>query len=1099
MLLKEIERANTNGYMPQIRHYTPIEIRQQNYDRIRSEIFGSNLNSKLISRRILKVREKFKERHRMRKAIVESIRKLDRIVKDPRIFVRVKIGENEISGLLDSGASVSVLGRNCRELVTKLDLVIYPMMTTVKTASGHQQRLLGKVKTSIKFKDQEQLMFLYLCPDLEQELYLGIDFWEKFGLIPEVVTIDEMNIEKAEKTYGDCNSEYKLKPHLLDSEQQEELNKVIGLFRTFESNGLGITHLEKHNIKLVDGAVPVKDRHYPMSPAVQEITYSEVDKMLELKVIEESESPWSNRTTIVRKPGKNRFCLDARKLNDLTIKDAYPLQNIEGILSRIDETYYISSVDLKFAFWQIELEEESKQYTAFTVPGRPLYQFRVMPFGLCNAAQRLCRLMDKVIPQSIKQNVFIYLDDLLVISSSFSEHIMLLKKVADCLKKANLTIGLKKSQFCFQELKYLGFIIGGGMLKTDPGKIEAIRNIKIPKTTREVRSFLGTAGWYRRFIKNFAIIAAPLTDTLKKSQKFIMTPEALESFEALKKALTTAPVLKHPDFSKRFYIQCDASNYGLGAVLYQLGKNNEEHPIAFYSQKLNSCQQKYSVTEKECLAAVMAIKKFRPYVELMPFTVITDHASLKWLMTLKDLSGRLARWSLLLQAYDFNIEHRKGSENVVADMLSRSPTDDNVSIDELNDGQILDFETTEFECEEYMELIKNIDENSSSLPDLKVIDGKIYKKTLPEPTLEEEYNWKLWIPSNLTSTIIEKAHLDHTAAHGGIRKTLERVKRFFYWPKMSIHVKEYVKSCLTCKEIKSVNCRQMPEIGEEVVTERPFQKLYIDFLGKYPRSKRGNCYIFIVVDHFTKFTFLKAMKEATASNVVKFLVHEIFHKFGVPEIIHSDNGAQFVSKIFTDMIQAYRITHMKTAYYSPQSNAAERVNQSVLNAIRAYLKEDHRDWDLYLSEIECSLRTSIHSTIGVTPFFALFGFQMFSNGCDYKLARKLGSLTDHEILGLPASEKLEIIRQKIRENMHGAYERTSERYNKRARHAKFVPGQEVFRRNNILSDFEKNRNSKFCRKFIKCRILKPIGNNMYELENMQGKSIGIFHAKDIKV
>lgn len=287
----------------------------------------------------------------------------------------------------------------------------------------------------------------------------------------------------------------------------------------------------------------MKDRYYPISPAVQEIVYREIDMMLDLKVIELSESPWSHRTTVVRKPGKNRFCLDARKLNNLTIKDAYPLQNIDGILSRIDETHFISSVDLKYAFWQIELDEESKPYTAFTVAGRPLYQFRVMPFGLCNAAQRLCRLMDKVIPQRLKDNVFIYLDDLLVISSTFDKHILLLKEVANFLKKANLTIGLKKSQFCFQELRYLGFIIGGGVLKTDPEKIKAIKQIKLPKNTREVRSFLGTAGWYRRFIKDFASISAPLTDTLKKSKKFVITGEARESFENLKKALTTAPVL----------------------------------------------------------------------------------------------------------------------------------------------------------------------------------------------------------------------------------------------------------------------------------------------------------------------------------------------------------------------------------------------------------------------------------------------------------------------------------------------------------------------------------------------------------------------------
>lgn len=481
---------------------------------------------------------------------------------------------------------------------------------------------------------------------------------------------------------------------------------------------------------------------------------------------------------------------------------------------------------------------------------------------------------------------------------------------------------------------------------------------------------------------------------------------------------------------------------------------------------------------------------------MMPFTVITDHASLKWLMTLKDLSGRLARWSLELQAYDFEIKHRKGSENVVADMLSRNPQ---YSVGEINKDALLDFETVEFESGEYLDLIRDIIENSEKLPDIKVIDGIVYKRTIFNQNINEEYHWKLWVPENLTVTIIEKAHAPNNVAHGGIAKTMERIKRFFYWPKMTSQIRNYVSDCKSCKESKPATSNLMPEIGKEVITERPFQKLYIDFLGKFPMSKSGNCYIFIVVDHFSKFTFLKTMREATTKNVVQFLVTEIFHKFGVPEIIHSDNGAQFVAKAFQSMIEAYKIKHLKTAVYSPQSNASERVNQSVLAAIRTYLDEDHRDWDLYLTQIECAIRTSVHSATGVTPFFALFGYNMFSSGADYKLARRLSSLTDHEIKNLNRNKKLELIREKIKQNIHNAYVKSAQGYNKRARVIKFLPGQEVYRRNTVLSDFKKNINAKFCKKFIKCRILKPVGNNMYELESMNGRAIGTYHVKDIKI
>lgn len=330
--------------------------------------------------------------------------------------------------------------------------------------------------------------------------------------------------------------------------------------------------------------------------------------------------------------------------------------------------------------------------------------------------------------------------------------------------------------------------------------------IHVPKSPREVRSFLGTAGWYRRFIKDFASKSAPLTDTLKKGQKFAISPEAMESFKMLKQALTSAPVLRHPDFRREFFIQCDASEYGVGAVLFQRNDEGEENPIAFYSQKLNPCQRNYSVTEKECLAAVLAVKRFRPYVELMKFTIITDHASLKWLMSLKDLSGRLARWSLQLQAYDFSIEHRKGSENVVADTLSRLPIDSGLTTEEIDmQSELLDFETTAFDSEEYTELRDTIPKNKEKLPDLKVEEDKIYIRNKTFEADLTEFEWKLWIPLDITYVLIQKAHNYNNTVHDGINKTLNRLRTFYYWPKMVSQVRQYVRNCDICKETKSSN------------------------------------------------------------------------------------------------------------------------------------------------------------------------------------------------------------------------------------------------------------------------------------------------------
>lgn len=313
----------------------------------------------------------------------------------------------------------------------------------------------------------------------------------------------------------------------------------------------------------------------------------------------------------------------------------------------------------------------------------------------------------------------------------------------------------------FQRTSFLGYIVGQGHVKPDPNKVAAIQDFPVPISQKQVRRFLGVCVWYRRFIRGFASVATPLTNTLKKRNTFLMSPEAVNSFEALKTALISAPLLSNPDFSKPFVIQCDASSNGIGGVLFQYDEENNEKPIAYFSEKLNDCQQKYSVTEQECYAAVRAVSKFRHYIEGTAFTIITDHASLKWLMGLKDLSGRLARWSLKLQAFTFQIEHRKGSRNVVPDVLSR------VHLEQIslrsNDLIMVDLRSPEFQSKEYLDLIATVIKNQKTLPDIKVDNQFDYKRMFPieSHSIAREHQWKLW---KIQIRLFNK-HIIHPVAH----------------------------------------------------------------------------------------------------------------------------------------------------------------------------------------------------------------------------------------------------------------------------------------------------------------------------------------------
>lgn len=315
---------------------------------------------------------------------------------------------------------------------------------------------------------------------------------------------------------------------------------------------------------------------------------------------------------------------------------------------------------------------------------------------------------------------------------------------------------------------------------------------------------------------------------------------------------------------------------------------------------------------------------------------------------------------------------------------------------------------------------------------------------------------------------------------------------------MNAQIREYVRRCETCKEAKA-NYRNMQQPMEANVSfERPFQKVYVDFLGPYVRSKANNSYIFIVLDHFTKYVLLKPMSKATSRNVIKFLMDDVFHKFGVPEVLMSDNGQQFVGKDFTNFLESYGVKQFKTGVYSPQANQSERVNQSILSAIRSYLKDDQRDWDQNLSSIECALRSSVHSSIGMTPYFALFGTNMVTHGSVYRLAKQLECMSDPDFSALPKSSKLELVRNEVKKNLQKSYLDRSRKYNIRTRKVRFLPGQEVYHRNHQSSDFSKNINAKLCKKFVKCRIVRAVGNVLYEIEDLKGKSLGVYHVRDLK-
>lgn len=493
-----------------------------------------------------------------------------------------------------------------------------------------------------------------------------------------------------------------------NSEEKQAIRNLCFEFRDiFYNENLPLTFTNKiqHKINLTD-ETPIFTKSYRYPEVHRAEVKNQIEKMLQQDIIQHSTSPWSSPLWIVPKKldasGKRkwRVVIDYRKLNEKTIDDKYPLPNITDILDRLGRSQYFSTLDLASGFHQIQMNEADIPKTAFSTENGH-YEFKRMSFGLKNSPSTFQRVMDNILRGLQSEICFVYLDDIVIFSTSLQEHISRLRSIFERLREANFKIQLDKSEFLRKEVSYLGHIITPSGVHPNPDKVSAIKDFPIPQTAKQIKSFLGLVGYYRKFIKDFAQISKPLTKCLKKNAKIEHDQNFINAFNTCKHLLINAPLLQYPDFSKPFILSTDASNIALGAVLSQ-GPIGSDKPVAYASRTLNDSEQRYSTIEKELLAIVWACKYFRPYLFGRKFTIYTDHRPLVWLFKLKEPNSKLIRWRLKLEEFNYDVVYRKGQTNTIADALSRIPVNvlENESILN-NPGEINE------DVLEYLQLSKN--------------------------------------------------------------------------------------------------------------------------------------------------------------------------------------------------------------------------------------------------------------------------------------------------------------------------------------------------------------------------------------------------------
>ncbi|UYV79552.1 K02A2.6-like [Cordylochernes scorpioides] len=922
-------------------------------------------------------------------------------------------------------------------------------------------------------------------------------------LIPQGMHVaDSAVIEDSQLcTLADCNqveteaehsedpkiSEFFIDDSLVESQKEKLRNLLKNYTDIFEfSKRKQFKDVNvKHRINTGDH-LPTKQRPYRVAPRERQIIQDEVNKMEKLDIIQPSESPWASPVVLIRKKdGSWRFCVDYRRLNKITKKDVYPLPRIDDTLDCLRGARFYSSMDLQSGYWQIDVEESDREKTAFITPDG-LYEFKVMPFGLCNAPATFKRMIDNLL-KGLKWTICLcYLDDIIVFSDGFEEHLRRLQLVLNCLKKAGLCLNSKKCKFGAKTITVLGHEVSENGIRPDQEKIRAVRDFATPRSLKEVRSFLGLSSYYRRFIPNYAHVAQPLNDLLKKDSAFNWNQEEQNAFEALKSALISEPALGHFDYSSPTEIHTDASNYGIGAVLVQIQKG-KERAIAYASRTLNKAEKNYSTTERECLAIIWAINKFRPYVFGQPFTIVTDHHSLCWLTNLKDPCGRLARWALRLQEFDVTVVYKSGRKHQDADCLSRSPLEYSEDMEE----DIPSIVTLQNFSEEQMndQAIRKIADKLQSSPNNSFvkIDNTLYRKNY-DPMGKP---WLLVVPRHLRQELLKNFHDSPTAGHLGFTKTYDRIRKKYYWPGMYRTVRRYVAHCSDCQRRKHQPQLPSGHLQPIPVPEVAFEKVGMDLLGRFPTSEGGNRWIIVCTDYLTKYAITKALPTSESMEVAKFFIEDVILKHGAPRELITDRGRNFTSSMISDLNNQCRITHRKTTAYHPQTNGlTERLNKTIADMLSMYVDVNHKDWDRILPFVTFAYNTAKQESTGFTPFFLVHGREA-ETPLDVLFPKLLPEDDDFiQTLGARAEEARKLAR------IHSMRSQGSNKHRYDAHHRNIIyqPGDLVW----IFIPVRKvGYSEKLMRRYFgPYKVTRKISDVTYEVETF-GNQLGRRKTKDL--
>ncbi|KAJ2949128.1 hypothetical protein O0L34_g6069 [Tuta absoluta] len=890
------------------------------------------------------------------------------------------------------------------------------------------------------------------------------------------VKLDDPSVEPLDK------NEIKTGP-AFDDKQKDRLYTLLQNYRDCFATKLsevGCVAGFKMKIDLVDNK-PIVYRPYRLSFFEREQVRETIDELLRNDIIQESTSDYASPILMVKKKtGEMRLCVDFRALNNKTVKDRFPLPLIDDQVSNLSGNNFFTTLDLASGYYQIQMAEESQHLTGFVTPDGH-YEFKRMPFGLANAPAVFQRLINKILGNRRFEYALAYLDDVLIPARDVEEMFQRLEEVLKLFRVYGLTLKLSKCRFFDTTVNYLGYDISSQGIQPSEAKVLAVKEFPAPQNVHEVRQFLGLTGYFRKFIKGYGEIARPLTSLLKKETAWQWSDLQKQAFNLLKESLVSRPVLALYDATLETELHTDASSLGVGSILMQWQRDTHVlKPVCYFSRQTTPEERHLHSYELETLAVVCSLKKFRVYLLGIHFKIYTDCAALRTTLTKRDLVPRIARWWLQISEFTFDIEYRPGVQMAHVDALSRNTklsveTDDNPLVNVYHiekENWLLTLQIADPEIERIHKLLKP--ESDPEYTDIKQHfvekNHAVYRKV--------DDRLCLVVPRSARWQICRANHDE--IGHLGYTKTLEKIQHQYWFPKLRKFVKKYVAACLECAYNKDNAAKQ--KTGHLYPIEKyniPFHTVHIDHLGPFVKSKDGNAYILTVVDGFTKYVFVRAVRDVKTRTTIKVL-ERIFYDFGVPARIVSDRGTSFTSVAFKAFCETHGIKHILNAVACPRANGqAERFNQTILHSLSAQNSFGHeKDWDKCLGKIQWGINNTVNATTQKTPTEAMFGIKMRD-----ALSNKLDNNSNEA-----TSTDIQKIREDVSKNIEKDQIKQKERHDAdRSPAIKYELGDLVkIARNNFDND---KKSAKLLSKFVgPYKITEVLGNDRYRIAEVPGFS-----------